>query len=209
MVDMTKGMGSTGDGDWMTPEWMMDLLEREFGNFDLDPCGQIDSPSYFKCKHSYLLHDAVSEHEEERHSVKDGLKADWTGKVYVNPPYGRGMDDWFKKAIHECESGNCELAVFLVPARSDTEWWHNYAMKSYEVCFLNGRVPFVHKVKKSTSPAFPSVLISFRGGKRSWGHPQMTSLSVRKEKRGRKTSTMDPKVAKEVKDAFKKFRRKK
>ena len=67
----------------------------------------------------------------------DGLAQSWAGKrVYCNPPYGRGVGKWLAKA---CEA---DLAVYLLPARTDTAWWHEYAMRATEIRFLRGRLKF-------------------------------------------------------------------
>jgi site-specific DNA-methyltransferase (adenine-specific) len=85
----------------------------------------------------------------------DGLTRQWDGeRVYCNPPYGRGIERWLIKA-HEAD-----LAVYLLPARTDTKWWHEYALKADEIRFVRGRLRF----EGATNPApFPSVILIFRG----------------------------------------------
>jgi hypothetical protein len=86
----------------------------------------------------------------------DGLTRDWGGhRIYCNPPYGRGVADWLEKAKE------AELAVYLLPSRTDTKWWHELAMKATEIRFLRGRLKF--KGAKQGAP-FPSVLLIFRKG---------------------------------------------
>jgi len=83
-----------------------------------------------------------------------GLTRSWSGeRVYCNPPYGRGVGDWLAKAEE------ADLAVYLLPSRTDTRWWHEYAMQAEEIRFLKGRLKF--KGAKAGAP-FPSVLIVFR-----------------------------------------------
>jgi hypothetical protein len=85
----------------------------------------------------------------------NGLSESWAGKrVYCNPPYGRGVGDWLAKARE------AELAVFLLPSRTDTKWWHEYAMKADEIRFLRGRLKFGDA--KNGAP-FPSVVLVYRG----------------------------------------------
>ena len=81
-----------------------------------------------------------------------GLEGKWKGRVYCNPPYWRGIDRWLAKAKEP------ELAVFLVPARTDTKWWHEYAMSANEIRFLRGRLKFG---KAKNSAPFPSVVLVF------------------------------------------------
>lgn len=84
----------------------------------------------------------------------DGLAISWAGhRIYCNPPYGRGVDKWLAKA------SEADLAVYLLPARTDTKWWHDYAMKADEIRFLRGRLKF----GGNPNPApFPSVLVIFK-----------------------------------------------
>ncbi len=83
-----------------------------------------------------------------------GLTRSWRGeRVYCNPPYGRGVASWLAKA------SEAELAVYLLPARTDTVWWHEYAMQAQEIRFLRGRLRFGDA--KAGAP-FPSVVLVFR-----------------------------------------------
>ena len=84
----------------------------------------------------------------------DGLATSWKGKrVYCNPPYGRGVERWLAKARE------AELAVFLLPARTDTKWWHEHAMKADEIRFLRGRLRFGNA--ENVAP-FPSVVLVYK-----------------------------------------------
>lgn len=84
----------------------------------------------------------------------DGLTMSWKGcRVYCNPPYGRTICDWLAKA------DEAELAVFLLPARTDTKWWHTYAMKADEIRFLRGRLKFGGS--RNSAP-FPSVVLVYK-----------------------------------------------
>jgi site-specific DNA-methyltransferase (adenine-specific) len=84
----------------------------------------------------------------------DGLTRPWTGqRVYCNPPYGRGVALWLAKAPE------ADLAVFLLPARTDTNWWHEYTPRAHQIRFLRGRLKF--KGAKQGAP-FPSVVIIFK-----------------------------------------------
>ena len=86
---------------------------------------------------------------------RDGLRRSWRGhRVYCNPPYGRGIAAWLAKAPE------AQLAVYLLPARTDTKWWHEYAMRATEIRFLRGRLKFGGS--KNSAP-FPSVVLVYRG----------------------------------------------
>lgn len=84
----------------------------------------------------------------------DGLLRSWWGEqVYCNPPYGPGIEKWLRR------SNDATLAVYLLPARTDTKWWHNWAMLADEVRFVRGRLKFGEA--KCGAP-FPSVILIFR-----------------------------------------------
>src|SRR5262249_4101706 len=87
----------------------------------------------------------------------DGLAQDWAGEtVFMNPPYGRQISRWVRKAHDSAARG--ATVVCLVPARTDTHWWHNYVIDG-EVRFLKGRLKFGDS--KNSAP-FPSALVIFR-----------------------------------------------
>lgn len=85
---------------------------------------------------------------------EDGLSRSWAGeRVYCNPPYGRGVGRWLEK------SSEAELAVYLLPSRTDTRWWHEYAMKADEIRFIRGRLRFNDC---AVGAPFPSVVLVYR-----------------------------------------------
>ena len=123
--------------DWGTPDEIFDPLNNEFG-FTLDPCA---TPENAKCEKFYTLDD-------------DGLSHSWAGEVvFMNPPYGREIKKWIKKAYEESRHS---VVVCLIPSRTDTAWWHDYCMKADEIRFLRGRVRFVGG---SSSAPFPSAIV--------------------------------------------------
>lgn len=84
----------------------------------------------------------------------DGLFRDWSGeRVFCNPPYGPGVGSWLQRAR------DAELSVYLLPARTDTRWWHEYAMKADEIRFIRGRLKF--SGAKYNAP-FPSVVVIYQ-----------------------------------------------
>jgi phage N-6-adenine-methyltransferase len=141
---ISDGMLSSETPEWATPQSFFDELNAEFG-FTLDVCA------------------ADWNHKCERYFDKDidGLLQDWTADVcWMNPPYGRDIGNWMRKALEESIYG--ATVVCLVPARTDTAWWHDYAMKG-EIRFLRGRIQFVSEDKKKINPApFPSAIVIFR-----------------------------------------------
>ena len=129
--------------DWGTPQELYDELNKEF-NFTLDVCA---SKWNAKNKNYYT--------EEQ-----DGLRQDW-GKniVFMNPPYGKVLKEWMEKAYESAQNGT--LVVCLVPASTDTEWWHKYALKG-EIRYLRGRPRFMTKEGTWQQTFSPSVIIIFK-----------------------------------------------
>jgi len=130
---------SSASDEWETPQALFDELDRIFGGFTLDPCA---TPDNAKCHHFFTRHD-------------DGLVQPWAGKVFMNPPYGRAIGSWVRKAWEASLDG--ALVVCLLPARVDTRWWHDYARKGH-VYFLQGRLKF--GASRNCAP-FPSAIVTF------------------------------------------------
>ena len=123
---------------WETPQYLFDELNEEF-KFVLDVCAD---PNNAKCSKYYTKAD-------------DALLQDWDGTCWCNPPYGRQTAEWIHKAYNESQRG--ATVVCLVPNRTETDWWHDYALKG-EIRFIRGRVHFVGGGR----PRFGSVIIVFR-----------------------------------------------
>lgn len=126
--------------DWETPKKLYEILDNEF-HFNLDPCCTKETA---KCISFYTTED-------------DGLSKEWRGNVFMNPPYGRQIINWIKKAKEESDKGS--TVVCLVPARTDTKWWHTYCMKSAEIRFLTKRLTFEGANNKAT---FPAAIVIFK-----------------------------------------------
>lgn len=135
-----KPLFSSATDDWATPQWLFDALKAEFA-FTLDPAA---SPSNAKCRRFFTRQE-------------DGLAQDWSGEtVFLNPPYGRVIGDWVQKAHETSLRGSA--VVCLLPARTDTAWWHNFVMRG-EIRFLRGRLRFGTAVHPAP---FPSAIVVFR-----------------------------------------------
>ena len=126
--------------EWETPDDLFNELNREF-NFTLDPAA---TPENAKCKQYYT-------------KELDGLKQPWPGRVFCNPPYGKDVGKWTAKAKVEAKKGS--LVVMLLPARTDTKWFHRDIYKKAETRFIKGRLKFK---KANSSAPFPSMLVIFR-----------------------------------------------
>ena len=137
-------MFSSKTGKWGTPQEFFNKLDWRFGPFDLDPCA---GPTNAKCANFFT-------------EAEDGLSKDWEGFTsFVNPPYGRGIDKWIEKAYNEAKNPDTKV-VMLIPARTDTKYWHSYIMKADEIHFVKGRLKFGDS--ENAAP-FPSAVVVFDG----------------------------------------------
>ena len=139
-------IGKTGDWYqfsesiyWETPQWLFDLLDKEF-QFQLDVCANMENA---KCERYFT---------EEI----DGLAQDWEGVCWMNPPYGREIGRWIKKAHLSSLKPNTRV-VCLLPARTDTRWFHDYCVRG-TIWFIKGRLKFGGR--KQSAP-FPSMVVIF------------------------------------------------
>lgn len=115
--------------DWPTPFFIYEKLNREF-KFNFDPC-----PLFAQF---------------------DGLTVEWGTSNFVNPPYGRSLCTWLQKGYQESQAG--KKVVFLLPARTDTRWFHEFCLKASEIRFIKGRLKFGSA--KYNAP-FPSMVVVF------------------------------------------------
>ena len=139
-----KALFSSNDMNWSTPQNLFDELDKEF-HFTLDPCADDEN---HKCDRYYT-------------KEQDGLAQDWSGEVvFCNPPYGRVIGRWVEKAFREVYAGKCRAAVLLLPARTETKWFHDFIYHRAEIRFIRGRVRFGGAVNNAP---FPSMVVVFRG----------------------------------------------
>ena len=150
--DTRKVMFSSKTAEWTTPQAFYDRLNQEF-NFTLDPCCTDETA---KCSTYYTEGD-------------DGLAQPWAGhSVFMNPPYGRSIKDWIRKAYEESRKPNT-VVVALIPARTDTRYWHDYCMEASEIRFIKGRLKFG---ESNNSAPFPSAVVVFGSG----SNPQISGM---------------------------------
>ena len=130
-------MFSSASNEWATPQDFFDRLNALFC-FTLDPCSTHNNAT---CRYHFTVQE-------------DGLTQDWgIHRVFMNPPYGREINSWVRKAYKSAELG--ALVVGLLPARTDTAWWQDYVQPYADVRFLRGRLKFGN----APNPApFPSAL---------------------------------------------------
>lgn len=133
---MNRVIFSSASDEWTTPEETYAALDAEF-HFADDAC-PLAGPA-------------------------NGLMREWKSPCFVNPPYS-DIAPWMDKAKLEASAG--KTVVLLVPARTDTRWWHRYAMVATEIRFIRGRLKFGGA--KNNAP-FPSAVIIFRCNSSTWG----------------------------------------
>lgn len=124
---------------WETPQDFFDKLNDEF-HFTMDACAVKENA---KCEKFYSPEE-------------DALQQTWIGTVWCNPPYSRQLHRWVEKAYLSAQNG--AIVVMLIPARTDTRWFHEYIYKKTEIRFVKGRLKFGGA--KNGAP-FPSMVVVF------------------------------------------------
>lgn len=137
---LNSGMFTSNTDLWSTPQSFFDKYNTQY-HFTLDVCATNENA---KCEQYYT-------------KEIDGLSQEWFGVCWMNPPYGRDIKYWVKKA-YESSIKNSATVVCLLPARTDTAWWHDYCMKAKHIEFIRGRLKFGDS--KNSAP-FPSAIVVF------------------------------------------------
>ena len=145
---MNTALLSSKKMDYCTPQDFFDSLNTEF-HFALDAAATKENA---KCRMFYILEN-------------DGLKNPWNvggGAVFCNPPYGREIGKWVRKAYEEAQNG--QTVVLLIPARTDTAYFHDYIYGKSEIRFVRGRLHFTDEKGSAYPPApFPSMVVVYNG----------------------------------------------
>lgn len=135
---------SSDKHDWGTPQEFFDMLNQEFG-FTVDVCAS----------------EWNAKHERYWNVEQDALSLSWEGEVcFMNPPYGREIKHWIKKAYEESKRG--AIVVGLIPSRTDTSYWHEYIEGIAEVRFIRGRLKFERPDGPIDPAPFPSCVVIWR-----------------------------------------------
>ena len=123
-----------GTSEWYTPGWLLERIAAFYGGSYFDPCP--------------ASHGVIRE---------NGLAGSWQGKrVYVNPPYGKAIEPWIRKAMTE----PAREIILLVPAYTETRWFA--PLYAHTLCFVSGRIRFEYRGKSEQPAPHPSVLV-YRG----------------------------------------------
>lgn len=143
---MNSALLSSKKMDWCTPQDFFDKLNAEF-DFTLDAAA---TEKTAKCADYYT-------------PETDGLQSPWSkagGAVFCNPPYGREIGRWVQKAYEEARAGT--VIVLLIPARTDTTYFHEYIYGKAEIRFIRGRLKFTDEDGNAAASApFPSMLVIY------------------------------------------------
>lgn len=134
-----SALHSSNSADWWSPAHIVTAATTVLGEIDLGPCSNLGTPNVPAARH-YTIHD-------------DGLSKPWSGRVYLNPPYGRVLRTWTDRLIDEFEAGDVTAAIVCVPSRTDTAWFRQFA--PYHRCFVTGRLKFSGS---ANSAPFPTVI---------------------------------------------------
>jgi phage N-6-adenine-methyltransferase len=145
----TQAGNSSVHHRWTTPRALLASLYAVFGTFDLDPC----SPTANRRKAPVRARMHFTE-------ADNGLALPWHGLVFVNPPYGREIRQWVHKARAEVTEGRAGPVAALLPARTDTLWWHREIAGSAHIVLIRGRLSF----GDGTPAPFPSALVIWGAG---------------------------------------------
>lgn len=137
-----KSAFSSQSVEWETPQEFFDKWNDVF-EFDLDAAA---TPENAKAPKFYTVED-------------DGLAQPWEGAVWCNPPYGRQIGKWVEKAYSEAIKHGAAV-VMLIPAKTETRWWHDYVTKASEIHFVKGRIQFGDS---GVNAPFPSAVVVFGG----------------------------------------------
>lgn len=140
-MSINEGMMSSDSQEWETPQDFFDRLDEEF-HFTLDAAATSENA---KCRQYYTLQD-------------NALWQRWTGVVWCNPPYGRLIGKFVRRGFEAAQEG--ATVVMLIPARTDTRYWHNFVMKAKEIRFVRGRLYF----SDSGRAPFPNAVVVFEKG---------------------------------------------
>ena len=146
-VKMNKALLSSVKMDWRTPKDFFQKLDQEF-HFGLDAAATSENA---KCRCFFT-------------PEMNGLSLPWSGygAVFCNPPYGREIGKWVQKAYSEHVRGGVTIAM-LIPARTDTSYFHDYIYGKAEIRFLRGRLKFEDENGAAMNPApFPSMVVIYR-----------------------------------------------
>jgi len=150
-VEGTNVHFSSEKPEHYTPAEILEAVVACLGAIDLDPCSNSrERPNVTAAQHFTR--------------ADDGLSKDWCGRVFMNPPYGREIDEWIRKLVDEVTAGRVTAAIALLPGRIDTAWFRR--LRDFLWCSIEGRLTFIGN--KDPAP-FPSIVVYLDGDGSGYG----------------------------------------
>lgn len=128
--------------EWYTPYWVFDALGHYF---DFDPCCSRYAPAVEYCRQAIL--DGAG-----------GLDTEWAGSVWLNPPFGgrNGIKPWLDRLAHHGDG------IALVPNRTGSQWWQDFAQQADGLLFVRGKIRFVRDDgTEGASPGYGNVMMAY------------------------------------------------
>lgn len=130
--------------EWYTPAHIIALARQVLGEIDLDPASCDEAQKTVQATRYYTQND-------------NGLLQPWSGRIWMNPPYGRNIiDKWTERLLWYIQIGTVSSALALLPARTETAWFQ--PLHAYARCWVRGRLQFVGA---ENGAPFPSVVVYF------------------------------------------------
>jgi ParB family chromosome partitioning protein len=130
----------TGNNEWFTPPQYIDLARRALGDVDLDPATHEKAQEFIQAKQHFTRET-------------DGLKQEWHGRVWLNPPYAHGeIEPFIDKLLLEVTTARTTAAIALTHAYTDARWFHKLWLRADMVCFEWRRVRFIDTTGWQCSP---------------------------------------------------------
>lgn len=139
----------SGDNEWYTPGKYIEMARTVMGAIDVDPASNDYAQNTVKAGKFYT-------------AETNGLDKDWSGNVWMNPPYSNPeIQQFVAKAIEEYKSGRCTSAIILTNNSADTGWHHSLQEACTAMCITRGRIRFESPTRESNSPAMGQVFFYF------------------------------------------------
>jgi len=145
-------LNNSGNNEWYTPAYIVELARSAMGDIDTDPAS---------CATANLVVGATTYFTKKQ----DGLKQKWIGRVWLNPPYSKGLVGQFAEAAaHRFESGEIAQACVLVNNATETEWFHRLMDVASAVCFPRGRIKFLNEDALEANSPLQGQAVLYLGG---------------------------------------------